>query len=749
MQDTKERNFLDVINTETNSKSTTDHYFRVVANKWDDSIANKLDSVDRLVYRSNLLGCDSYINNTGGGNTSSKLTEKDPITGEKVKVMWVKGSGGDLRTAKRANFASLYQDKLLSLQEIYASFDDKGLKTPAEDSMVQMYPHCTFNLNPRAPSIDTPLHSFIPYDFVDHTHPVPVIAIATAENGIELTKEIYGDEVAWVDWMRPGFELGLKLQETIRQNPGIKGIILGGHGLINWANDDKECYEISLDLINRAAGYLAENDKGEDSFGGGKHQSLPSKKRRDLLTEVMPFIRGKVSEQNRFIGTVQDDEITLQFINSKDASRLAELGTSCPDHFLRTKIKPLYVDWNPQSGSLDDLKEKISAGLVEYRKDYEQYYKNHSHKESPDMRDPNPTVVLIPGLGMITWGKNKSESRVTAEFYNAAIGVMRGAESVSTYTAIAKQEAYDIEYWALEEAKLKRMPPESEMSRKVVAVIGAGSGIGKALVSRLIEDGATVAALDLNQDSAKETAGEILDSVGMGIGVAGSGISGSGDVIGLECDITSRESVRSAIKEILFAYGGIDHVAVTAGLFPTPDEKGHLSDDAWDRSFAVNVKGNFIVADETAKIWTDQDLEGSMVITTSVNAVVPKIGSMAYDTSKTAANHLIRELAIELAPKIRVNGVAPATVVEGSSMFPRNRVKASLKKYNIEFDENEETETLRERLAEFYSNRTLTKKPISLAQQTEAIYLLLSSRFENTTGHIIPVDGGLVDAFMR
>ncbi len=749
MQDTKERNFLEVIHSETESQSTTEDYFRLVGNKWDDTVADKLDPVDRLVYRSNLLGSDSYINNTGGGNTSSKLTEKDPITGEKVKVMWVKGSGGDLRTAKRSNFASLYQDKLMSLQEIYTSFENKGLKTPAEDSMVQMYPHCTYNLNPRAPSIDTPLHSFIPYDFVDHTHPVPVIAIATAENGIELTKEIYDDEVAWVDWMRPGFELGLKLQETIKQNPGIKGIILGGHGLINWANDDKECYEISLDLINRAAEYLADNEKGEESFGGGKYQSLPSKKRRDLLTEVLPFIRGKVSEQNRFIGTVQDDEITLQFINSKDASRLAELGTSCPDHFIRTKIKPLYIDWNPQSDSLDDLKEEILAGLAEYRKDYEQYYINHSHKDSPDMRDPNPTVVLIPGLGMITWGKNKSESRVTAEFYNAAVGVMRGAESVSNYTAIAKQEAYDIEYWALEEAKLKRMPPESEMSRKIVAVIGAGSGIGKALVKRLISDGATVAALDLNQDSAKETAAEILDSIGMGIGVAGSGISGSGDVIGLECDITSRESVRSAIKEILFAYGGIDHVAVTAGLFPTPDEKGHLDDDAWDRSFAVNVKGNFIAADETAKIWKDQDLEGSMVITTSVNAVVPKIGSMAYDTSKTAANHLIRELAIELAPKIRVNGVAPATVVEGSSMFPRNRVKASLKKYNIDFDDNEETETLRERLAEFYSNRTLTKKPISLAQQTEAIYLLLSSRFENTTGHIIPVDGGLVDAFMR
>jgi rhamnulose-1-phosphate aldolase/alcohol dehydrogenase len=696
MKDMTDRNYLNVIESRDDEKSTVSHYFRQVTNKWDDNIASDLDPVGRLVYRSNLLGIDSYINNTGGGNTSSKLLEKDPITGEEVNVLWVKGSGGDLRTAKKPNFASLYQDRLISLQDIYQSFDQKGLKTPAEDSMVQMYPHCTFNLNPRAPSIDTPLHSFIPYKFVDHTHPVSVIAIATAEDGVALTEKIYGDKVAWVDWMRPGFELGLKLQETIEQNPGIKGIILGGHGLINWADDDRECYDLSIELINKAAEYLAKHEKGEDSFGGAKVHSLPEKNRRELMTGILPFVRGKVSQQNRFIGTVQDDDVTLQFINSKNAPQLAELGTSCPDHFLRTKIKPLYVDWDPQNQDLNQLKESIKTGLTKYRKDYKSYYENHSHEDSPDMRDPNPTVVLIPGLGMIAWGKNKSESRVTAEFYSAAIGVMRGAESVSTYTALPKQEAYDIEYWALEEAKLKRMPPESEMSRKIVVVIGAGSGIGKALVSRLIEDGATVAALDLNGGTADATASEILNQTGLGIGVAGSGISGSGDVIGLQCDITNRESIQSAIKKILFAYGGLDHVAVTAGLYPTPDENGRIDDEDWDRCFSVNVKGNFLVADETAKIWEEQDIEGSMVITTSVNAVVPKIGSMAYDTSKTAANHLVRELAIELAPKIRVNGVAPATVVEGSSMFPRNRVIASLKKYGIEFDKDDDTVTLRE-----------------------------------------------------
>lgn len=744
-----ETNYLDVIDTNKKNTSTVDKYFRKVESIWDDKVAGKLDPVERLVYRSNLLGVDSYINNTGGGNTSSKLTETDPITDEEVEVMWVKGSGGDLRTAKRPNFASLYQQKLLSLQDIYKNMENTGLKTPAEDSMTKMYPHCTYNLNPRAPSIDTPLHSFIPYKFVDHTHPVPIIAIATADNGEELMEEIYGNDVKWVEWMRPGFELGLKLQEVIEANPGIKGIILGGHGLINWANDDKECYELSIDLINKAADYLANREKDKETFGGVKYESLSKDKRREILSDVLPFIRGQISQQNQFIGTIQDDDVTLQFINSKDAPRLAELGTSCPDHFLRTKIKPLYVVWNPQKESVEDLKSKIKSGLDDYRSDYADYYNNHKSDDSPNMRDPNPTVVLIPGLGMITWGKNKSESRVTSEFYSAAIGVMRGAESVANYTAISKQEAFDIEYWALEEAKLQRMPPEDELSRQIIAVVGAGSGIGKALVSRLIEEGATVAAIDLNEKTANETVDEILKDIGMGIGVAGSDISGSGDVIGLGCDITNRESVKKALKQVVIAYGGLDHIAITAGLYPTPDVNGEISDKAWDLSFSVNVKGSFIVADEATEIWDKQNLPGSLVITTSANAVVPKSGSFAYDTSKAAANHLIRELSIALSPNIRVNGIAPATVVEGSSMFPRDRVIASLTKYGIDFKDDEGTEVLRDRLAEFYANRTLTKKPISLEQQTEALYLLLSSKFENTSGHIIPVDGGLTEAFLR
>lgn len=749
MKQREEKNYLELIDSEPDRQGTPENYFRQVKSRWDDRIASDLDPVERLVYRSNLLGFDAYINNTGGGNTSSKLAETDPLTGRSVEVLWVKGSGGDLRTASPSNFASLYQEKLLALQSVYASFEKRGPKSAAEDSMVGYYPHCTFNLNPRAPSIDTPLHSFIPSPFVDHTHPVPIIALATADNGEELTEQIFGGEVAWVEWMRPGFELGLKLQETIRSRPKIRGIILGGHGLINWADGEKECYEISLELINRASSWLSGHEKGLESFGGAKFGSSEPEKREELLIGLLPWLRGEVSRERRFIGTVQSDELTLQFVNSNEAERLAALGTSCPDHFLRTKIKPLYVEWDPGSGSPELLRKTIRKGLERYRNDYRAYYEEYGGEPSPPMRDPNPTVILIPGLGMITWGKNKSESRVTAEFYTAAIGVMRGAESIGSYTALPRQEAYDIEYWELEEAKLRRMPPESELSRNVAVVVGGGSGIGKALVSRLVREGAAVAVLDLNGEAASRTADAELERIGSGIGVAGSGISRCGDLIGLECDITDRESVRRAFGRILIAYGGIDRVAVTAGLFPVPGPGKAEEDNAWEKSFSVNVKGAHIVGDEAAAVWERQRLGGALVFTTSVNAVVPKAGSMAYDTCKAAANHLVRELAVRLAPSVRVNGVAPATVVEGSGMFPRDRVIESLRNYEVSFDESESTEELRNRLARFYSGRTLLRRPITPGQQAEAIFLLLGERLENTTGQIVTVDGGLKEAFLR
>jgi rhamnulose-1-phosphate aldolase/alcohol dehydrogenase len=723
--------------------------FRFVENLWDDEHADKLDGLGKLVYRSNLLGADWRITNTGGGNTSSKLIEADPITGEQVEVLWVKGSGGDLRTAGRGHFASLYQQKLIDLQDLYAAMPERGPKTPAEDAMVGMFTHCTFNLNPRAPSIDTPLHSFVPHPYVDHTHPAACIAIATAENGRELTREVYGDEVGWVDWQRPGFELGLELQRICRENPQYRGVIMGGHGLINWAESDRECYLLSLSLIDRAAAYLDQHGASTYDFGGARHRSVSEDRRTQILVDLLPWLRGKVSRDKRFIGTVQTSDDVLAFVNGEDAPRLAELGTSCPDHFLRTKIKPLYVHWNPEEGDLESLKRKMETGLETYQADYARYYEEHRHPDSPAMRVSSPTVVLIPGIGMIAWGKTKSESRVTAEFYRAAIEVMRGAEAVSRYTALPRQEAFDIEYWLLEEAKLKRMPPEAELSRRIVAVVGAGSGIGRQVVGRLLREGATVAAIDLNAGAAEETAEDELSRIGMGIGVAGSGISGCGDVIGLGCDITNRASVRAALDQAVLAFGGVDHVVITSGLYVSPDVAGRIEDTDWARTFSVNVTGPFIFADEAAAIWRAQELRGSLVITTSVNAAVAKRGSLAYDTSKSAANHLVRELAIELAPLVRVNGVAPATVVEGSAMFPRDRVIASLAKYGLPHEDDETTETLRSRLADYYAGRTLTRQAITPADQAEAIFLLLGERLGKTTGQIISVDGGLTEAFLR
>lgn len=716
---------------------------------WDDARAAALDEVDRLIYRSNLLGSDQRVTNTGGGNTSSKVMMRDPLSGEMVDVLWVKGSGGDLRTSKRANFASLYMDKLMAMQAMYNAAEVKGVKSPIEDELVDMYPHTVFNLNPRATSIDTPLHAFVPYRHVDHTHPNAVIAIAACSNGRELTTTIYGDEVVWVDWQRPGFDLGVVIQETIKAHPGLKGIVLGAHGLINWADDQKECYELSLTLIEKAARYLEEHDLGEKAFGGEKYQALAEADRQRILVELLPTLRGMVSQQNRFIGTVHDTPAILEFVNSHDAARLAELGTSCPDHFLRTKIKPLFVDWNPQTEDTAALVGKLESGLTQYRADYAAYYEACKHADSPALRDPNPTVILIPGIGMVAWGKNKSESRVTAEFYNNAVAVMRGAEAVGQYVALPRQEAFDIEYWLLEEAKLKRMPPEQGMARHVVVVIGAGSGIGIATALRVAKDGAHVVCADLSAQTAQATAEQLTRAYGMGIGVAGTGISGCGPAIGLGVDITDRESVREMFNQVVLAYGGIDSVIVTAGVFIAPDKTGHITDAQWRQTFDVNVMGGYIVADEARALWQAQGLRGALVLTTSVNAAVTKKGSLGYDTSKAAANHLVRELAVELAPLVRVNGLAPATVVEGSSMFPRDRVISSLTKYNIPFNEGDDTETLRSKLADFYAQRTLTRQPITPEDQAEVAFLLCSDSFSKTTGQIFSVDGGLHEAFLR
>ncbi len=723
--------------------------FQFVREAWDDRRASGLSEIELLVYRSNILGDDGRITNTGGGNTSSKIRQRDPLTGEEVTVLWVKGSGGDLRTSTTENFASLYLDKLHALKSRYQSDPARGPKTPVEDAMVGLYPHCTFNLNPRAASIDTPLHAFIPRTHVDHTHPNAVIAVAACRRAESLTQTIYGDEVRWTPWLRPGFELGLTLEAIWQKHPEIKGVILGQHGLINGTDDPHDCYIQSLELIERAAQYIAAHDRGDKTFGGQRYESLPDSEREALLLALLPWLRGELSSTDRMIATVQDDETMVRFVNSHDAPRLAGLGTSCPDHFLRTKIKPLYVAWDPQQENLDQLRERLKTGLDTYRRDYAAYYERCRRPDSPAMRGADPTVILIPGIGMIAWGKNKSESRVTAEFYNCAVEVMRGAEAIDEYIALPEQEAFDIEYWLLEEAKLKRMPAEKSLARRIVLVVGAGSGIGRAAAQRLAAEGAHVVCADLDLAAAQQTAEALTAKFGNGIGVAGSGISGCGPAIAVALDMTQRESIRLALRQTILAYGGLDHVVITAGIYVSPRPDGSIADEAWGLTYDVNVIGPYLVADEARRIWQSQGLSGSMVITTSVNGMVAKKGSLAYDSSKAAANHLVRELAVEFAPLVRVNAVAPATVVAGSSMFPRDRVIASLTKYGIAFDPTASTEQLREQLAQFYADRTLLKSPIRPADQAEAIMFLVSEASARTTGQLIAVDGGLPDAFVR
>jgi len=724
-----------------------------VSHLWSDAEVAKLDPVARLVYRSNRLGADQRVTNTGGGNTSAKLVETDPLTGRPTEVLWVKGSGGDLRTSTRENFASLYQEKLLGLQDAYRARKDNGLKSKAEDDMVGMYAHATFNLNPRASSIDTPLHSFLPGRHVDHMHPNAIIAIAASRNCERLTREIFGGRMAHVPWMRPGFELGLAMQAIAREHPSVRAIMMGQHGFISWDDDDKACYELTLSLIEEAAEFIEARYQAKGghakAFGGARFRTLEPGRRHALLASVLPWLRGQISGERRFIGTVQDDEAILRFVNSHDAPRLAALGTSCPDHFLRTKIQPLHVDWDPQSEDEAALRRKLAEGLERYRANYKAYYDACRRPDSPAMRDPNPTVVLIPGLGMVAWGKDKSESRVTAEFYNCAVEVMRGAEAIDEYVALPLQEAFDIEYWQLEEAKLRRMPPERELARQVVVVVGAGSGIGRETALRLAKEGAHLVCVDRDAEAAEATAREITGRLGQGIGVAGSGISGCGPAVGLGGDILDRASVRAMLDQVALAYGGFDSVCVTAGIFVPPDTAGRIPDDKWALTFALNVTGSYLVADEAFRTWKDQGLRGNLVLTTSANAVVAKRGSVAYDTSKAAANHLVRELAMELAPLVRVNGVAPATVVQGSAMFPRDRVLASLAKYGIPHAEDEATESLTAKLSRFYADRTLTKSPITPADQAEAYFLLVSNRLAKTTGQVITVDGGLHEAFLR
>ncbi len=722
---------------------------RPIADVWDEAVAGSMEGLDRLVYRSNLLGSDRRITNTGGGNTSSKLLMPDPVTGAERLVLWVKGSGGDLRTTRRDGFASIDMERFEQLRQRYLATPDRGPKSIAEDEMVDLYRHAVFGANARPPSIDTPLHALVPHAHVDHTHPDAVIALAAAQDGAALTREVYGDEVGWLDWVRPGFELGLQVAEACAADPRLRGLVLGQHGLICWADDDAECYRLTLDLIARAERFIASRSSGRVAFGGSRFPSMPPAARQALWSDVLPSLRGLVSRGRSFVATVHADDAVLEFVGSNDAARLAELGTSCPDHFLRTKIKPLLVPWKPREGDAGGMLAAAETALESYRTDYSEYYRSHADDESPPMRDPNPTVLLVPGLGMVAFGRNKSESRVTAEFYLAAIEVMRGAGAVSSYQALPRREAFDIEYWRLEEAKLRRMPPESYFESRVVVIVGAGSGIGRAAALQLAKQRAQVVCADRDEAAAANTAQDVIEMVGTGIGVAGTGSSACGPAIAVRVDVTDRASVHELFETTTLAYGGVDDVLVTAGVYRAGGLGEGAADDAWQQAFDVNVKGSFLVADEASRVWRAQGTPGSLVLTTSVNAVVPKAGSLAYDASKAAAQHLVRELAVGLAPNVRVNALAPATVVDGSAMFPRERLISSLQRYALPAGEDECTDVLRDRLANYYAGRTLTGLPVTAAHQAQAAVLLLGGALPRTTGQVLTVDGGLTEAFLR
>lgn len=725
---------------------------------WDEAKARQLagDELALLRYRSNLLGADLRITNFGGGNTSSKIELPDPFTGKPVRVLAVKGSGGDIGSITQSGFALLYLDRLEQLRQLY-----RGEKY--EDEMVRYYPLSAFGENRVAASIDTPLHAFLPFLHVDHLHPDWAIALAASANGERKLKQFnkeFDRKIVWVPWQRPGFELALLIERAVKDNPGTEGLILGGHGLFTWGMTQRECYLNSIHTIDQMGGFiLGHQEKKGVLFGGIAHS--PRTDRRSIATQILPTLRGAVSSNCRVIAHYADEEDALTFAGSRWAKELSALGTSCPDHFLRTRVCPWFIDWNPAMEDAQALRNRIQSEVGHYRTAYKKYYEEWAKPDSPKLRDSNPSVVVVPGLGLFGFGKNKKEARITTEFFINAIQVMAGANALEdgeishplpqartaeqsaqfaefhNYVALPRSEAFRIEYWALEEAKLQRMPAEAEFSRRIALVIGGASGIGREVALLLGRKGAHVVAADFDQQGAGKVADEVA-AVSSAEFVASTGV-----------DVSSSDSLSEAINFTISNFGGIDIVVNTAGIYPVPGSDGELSDSQWAKTFLVNVTGNYFLAQQTEWVFRDQNLPATMVLTSSANAVVPKQGSEAYDTSKAALSHLVRELAIKLGPRVRVNGIAPATVVAGSTMFPRDRVIQSLEKYKIEFSETETTEELRSKLADFYAQRTLTKRPILPQDCANAILWLAGEESGKTTGHIIPVDGGLSEAYLR
>lgn len=694
--------------------------FKYVDYLWDESKAASFgnDQVALFLYRSNILGADLRITNYGGGNTSCKTIEKDPLTNEDVEVMWVKGSGGDIGTLTRKGIAGLYTERLRNLKNVYQGLAD-------EDRMVGLFNHCIFDLDSKAPSIDTPLHGLLPFKHIDHLHPDALIAVAAAKDSEKITKEIWGDTMGWVPWQRPGFDLGLQLEKCLNDNPGIRGIVLGSHGLFTWGDTSYECYINSLEVIEMASEYIAGKieEKGQ-VFGGQKVESLQADERKNKAAQLMPLLRGLASSESRMIGHFTDSDVVLEYINSNDLERLAPLGTSCPDHFLRTKIQPLVLtlDKNEDLSDSKAILEKLTPLFQQYRQEYKAYYENCKHPNSPAMRDPNPVIIIYPGVGMFSFSKDKQTTRVASEFYVNAINVMRGAEAISEYTSLPRQEAFDIEYWLLEEAKLQRMPKEKPLSRKIAVVTGAGGGIGQAIADKMIQEGAVVVFTDLNK--------EALDSV--------TEKYSKDQAVAVTCDVTNEEAIANAFKDTVLAFGGVDIIVHSAGLAISKSLEDTTTKD-WDLLENVLVKGQFLMVKNGVEIMKKQGLGGDIINIASKNGLVAGPNNVAYGTAKAAQQHMTRLLAAELATdKIRVNVVNPDGVIVGSKIWEGAWAEGRAKANGISVEE----------LPAFYAKRNLLNEIILPEDIANGVFACVAI-LDKTTGNIINVDGGMANAFPR
>jgi rhamnulose-1-phosphate aldolase/alcohol dehydrogenase len=699
--------------------------FKHVSYLWDENEAAKLagDEVGLLIYRSNLLGADLRLTNYGGGNTSCKLMQKDPLTGSETEVMWVKGSGGDLGTLKKSGLAALYVDRLRSLKNIYRGVEH-------EDEMVELFNHCIFDLSSKAPSIDTPLHGFLPFKHIDHLHPDAAIAIAAAKDGKKITQELFGGTIGWVEWKKPGFELGLQLKQCLDENPGIRGIMLGSHGLFTWGDTAYESYLNTLEVIEICSEYLQQNyGKKGPVFGGQKLTSATSEKRKKQAATLAPVLRGLCSSNQHMIGHFTDDERVLEFINSNDLGRLAPMGTSCPDHFLRTKISPLVLDL-PSDADLTDvtaLKEKLQPVFEAYRAMYTSYYETCKHANSPAIRDTNPVVILYPGIGMFTFSKDKQTARVAAEFYINAINVMKGAEAISSYTSLPHQEAFNIEYWLLEEAKLQRMPKPKPLTGKIALITGSAGGIGKAISKKFVTEGAVVVLNDMNADRLAEAAKEFETQFGKD--------SFSTAVL----NVTNAEEIDAAFDAAALAFGGVDIIVNNAGLSISKSIAEHTYKD-WDLLYDVLVKGQFFVTQAAAKTMQKQSIGGDVVNIVSKNALVSGPNNAGYGSAKAAQLHLSRLNAAELgADNIRVNVVNPDAVISDSNIWAGGWAEGRAKAYGVSVAE----------LPAYYAKRTLLNQIILPEDIANACFTFVGGALNKSTGNVLNVDGGVAMAFVR